>query len=62
MFVSSHLISEMALTADHLVVIGQGQLLADTSVSELSARSASLEEAFFSLTCGAGESAKGRMS
>lgn len=52
-FVSSHLISEMALTAEHLVVIGQGRLLADTSVAELSARSASLEEAFLELTAGA---------
>ncbi|MEU8954580.1 ATP-binding cassette domain-containing protein [Streptomyces sp. NPDC048518] len=33
-FVSSHLMSEMALTADHLVVIGQGRLLADMSMSE----------------------------
>jgi ABC-2 type transport system ATP-binding protein len=49
-FVSSHLISEMALTADHLVVIGQGRLLADTSVAELSARSDSLEAAFLELT------------
>ncbi|MEU1303995.1 ABC transporter ATP-binding protein [Streptomyces shenzhenensis] len=32
-FVSSHLMSEMALTADHLVVIGQGRLLADTSMA-----------------------------
>ena len=48
--VSSHLISEMALTADHLVVIGHGRLLADTSVDELSARSSSLEEAFLELT------------
>jgi ABC-2 type transport system ATP-binding protein len=48
--VSSHLISEMALTAEHLVVIGRGRLLADTSVAELSARSASLEDAFFELT------------
>jgi ABC-2 type transport system ATP-binding protein len=32
--VSSHLISEMALTADHLVVIGRGRLIADTSVEE----------------------------
>ena len=55
MFVSSHLISEMALTADQLVVIGQGRLLADTSVAELSARSASLEEAFFELTRGSTE-------
>ncbi|MHC3472446.1 ABC transporter ATP-binding protein [Streptomyces sp. 7R007] len=33
-FVSSHLMSEMALTADHLIVIGRGQLLADMSVQE----------------------------
>jgi ABC-2 type transport system ATP-binding protein len=52
-FVSSHLIGEMALTADRLVVIGQGRLLADTSVAELSARSTSLEEAFFQLTSAA---------
>ncbi|MFD7408063.1 ABC transporter ATP-binding protein [Streptomyces sp. NPDC059866] len=33
-FVSSHLMSEMALTADHLIVIGRGQLLADGSVQD----------------------------
>ncbi|MFV2117852.1 ABC transporter ATP-binding protein [Streptomyces sp. Act-28] len=33
-FVSSHLMSEMALTADHLVVIGRGRLLADMSVRD----------------------------
>ena len=49
-FVSSHLIGEMALLADHLVVIGRGRLLADTSAAELSARSTSLEEAFLQLT------------
>jgi len=49
-FVSSHLISEVALMAEHLVVIGQGRLLADTSVAELSAGAASLEEAFLQLT------------
>jgi ABC-2 type transport system ATP-binding protein len=31
-FVSSHLMSEMALTAEHLVVISRGRLLADTTV------------------------------
>ena len=51
-FVSSHLISEMALTADRLVVIGRGRLLADTTVAELSAGSGSLEDAFFRLTGG----------
>jgi ABC-2 type transport system ATP-binding protein len=34
-FISSHLISEIALVADHLVVIGRGRLIADTSVSEM---------------------------
>ncbi|MFJ7062405.1 ATP-binding cassette domain-containing protein [Streptomyces griseobrunneus] len=33
--VSSHLMTEMALTADHLIVIGRGRLLADTTVGEL---------------------------
>ncbi|MET7399080.1 ABC transporter ATP-binding protein [Dactylosporangium sp. NPDC005572] len=33
--VSSHLMSEMALTAEHLVIIGRGRLLADTTVAEL---------------------------
>ncbi|MFF0284704.1 ABC transporter ATP-binding protein [Streptomyces sp. NPDC005262] len=33
-FVSSHLMSEMALTAEHLIVIGQGRLLADTSMAD----------------------------
>jgi ABC-2 type transport system ATP-binding protein len=54
-FVSSHLIGEMALTADQLVVVGRGRLLAQTSVAELAARSTSLEEAFLELTGGAVE-------
>jgi ABC-2 type transport system ATP-binding protein len=54
-FVSSHLISEMALTADRLIVIGAGRLLADTTVAELSARSASLEDAFLELTASSTE-------
>ncbi|MEV7178725.1 ABC transporter ATP-binding protein [Kitasatospora sp. NPDC093679] len=33
-FVSSHLMSEMALTADHLVVIGRGRLLADLPMAD----------------------------
>ncbi|MEU3604855.1 ATP-binding cassette domain-containing protein [Streptomyces sp. NPDC035033] len=40
-FVSSHLMSEMALTADHLIVIGRGQLLSDMPVKQfISANSA----------------------
>ncbi|MEU6896352.1 ATP-binding cassette domain-containing protein [Streptomyces sp. NPDC046557] len=34
-FVSSHLMSEMALTADHLIIVGRGRLLADTTVQDL---------------------------
>jgi ABC-2 type transport system ATP-binding protein len=35
---SSHLMSEMELTADHLIVIGQGRLLADTSLAGFAER------------------------
>jgi ABC-2 type transport system ATP-binding protein len=38
-FVSSHLISEMALTAERLIVIGRGRLIAETSVADFVARS-----------------------
>src|SRR5947209_5423859 len=38
-FVSSHLIAEMALSADWVVVIGAGRLLAEASIAELTARS-----------------------
>ena len=34
-FVSSHLMSEMALTADHLIVIGRGKLIANAPIDEL---------------------------
>jgi ABC-2 type transport system ATP-binding protein len=37
-FVSSHLMSEMALTADHLIVIGRGRKIADTSTQEFVSR------------------------
>jgi ABC-2 type transport system ATP-binding protein len=53
-FVSSHLISEMALMAEHVVVIGQGRLLADAPVADLAARAPSLEDAFLELTGAAG--------
>ena len=38
-FVSSHLISEMSLTADRLIVIGRGRLIAETSVEDFVTRS-----------------------
>jgi ABC-2 type transport system ATP-binding protein len=34
-FLSSHLMSEMAMTADRLVIIGRGRLIAETSVADL---------------------------
>ncbi|MFF7457921.1 ABC transporter ATP-binding protein [Kitasatospora sp. NPDC008115] len=56
---SSHLMSEMAITADHLVVIGRGRLLADarmadfiagTAPEDLATRTTALEDAFLQLT------------
>lgn len=38
-FVSSHLMREMEDTADHVLVIGRGRLIADTSIEELTRRS-----------------------
>jgi ABC-2 type transport system ATP-binding protein len=40
-FLSSHLMSEMSQTADHLIVIGRGRLIADTSVAEFVRRASS---------------------
>src|SRR3954451_18661044 len=37
-FVSSHLMSEMALTADHLIVVGRGRVLADCSTADFIAQ------------------------
>jgi ABC-2 type transport system ATP-binding protein len=66
--VSSHLMNEMAVTAEHLLVIGRGRLLADCTTAEFIqrhtdpevynatpavARPALLEEAFMRLTAGA---------
>ncbi len=36
--VSSHLMNEMAVTADHLIVIGRGRLLADAATEDVIAR------------------------
>jgi ABC-2 type transport system ATP-binding protein len=40
-FVSSHLMNEMAVTADHLIVIGRGRLIADAQTQDVIARSSS---------------------
>jgi ABC-2 type transport system ATP-binding protein len=47
--VSSHLMAEMALTADHLVVIARGRLLADAPLDEVVGDAPSLEDAFMRL-------------
>ena len=47
---SSHLLTEIALTVDHVVVLGGGRLLADTSLAELRRGHASLEDAYLALT------------
>ncbi|NUO61166.1 MAG: ATP-binding cassette domain-containing protein [Hamadaea sp.] len=54
-FVSSHLMSEAAQTADHLVVIGRGRLLADVATADFVAGAESLEDAFLKLTVDAVE-------
>jgi ABC-2 type transport system ATP-binding protein len=40
-FLSSHLMSEMEETADHIIVIGRGRLIADASIAEFTQRSTS---------------------
>lgn len=41
-FLSSHLMSEMAQTADHLIVIGRGRLIADAPMADVLARAGSI--------------------
>jgi ABC-2 type transport system ATP-binding protein len=38
--VSSHLMAEMALTADHLIIIGKGKMMADVSVADFTQQAA----------------------
>ncbi len=54
-FLSSHLMHELALCADRVVIIGQGRLLADATVQELvdTTEGGSLEDAYLRLTSGA---------
>jgi ABC-2 type transport system ATP-binding protein len=49
-FLSSHLMGEMANTADELIVVGRGRLVAAQPAADLIARAGSLEEAFMQLT------------
>jgi len=62
---SSHLMSEMEYTADHLLVIGRGQLIADCGLAEFIAHDpgggngSSLERAYLALTAGSAEFSAG---
>ena len=57
---SSHLMSEMALTADHIVIVGKGRLIAEATVAELTARYPTLEDAYLTLTASSVEYGAGR--
>jgi ABC-2 type transport system ATP-binding protein len=59
-FLSSHLISELSSTADELIVIGRGTLLAAEPVAAFAARAGSMEESFLALTAGSTEFQAGR--
>jgi ABC-2 type transport system ATP-binding protein len=48
--VSSHLMGELQDTADHLVVVGRGKVVADASVADLLTTAATLEAAYLELT------------
>jgi ABC-2 type transport system ATP-binding protein len=55
-FLSSHLLSELTLVADHVVVIGRGRLIADAPIATLTTEvGRTLEEAYTELTRGAVE-------
>ncbi|MEU8235908.1 ATP-binding cassette domain-containing protein [Actinoplanes sp. NPDC048967] len=47
---STHLMSELQDTADHVVLVGRGRVLADRTMPELLARHGSLERAYLELT------------
>ena len=47
---SSHLMSEMALTAERIIILGRGKLIMEATVAELTERYPSLEDAYLALT------------
>jgi ABC-2 type transport system ATP-binding protein len=53
--VSSHLMSEMQDTADHVIVVGRGRVIADAPIAEILTRWPSLEAAYLDLTRNATE-------
>ncbi|MEV4708976.1 ATP-binding cassette domain-containing protein [Actinoplanes sp. NPDC049316] len=52
---SSHLMSEVALTADRVLILGRGRLLDEISVADLPVRGATLEDVYLRLTGEAAE-------
>ena len=52
MLVSSHLLHEVQLVADHLLVVARGRILADAPIVELMQGHDSLEDAYIELTDG----------
>jgi ABC-2 type transport system ATP-binding protein len=61
--VSSHLVTELALSAEHLIVIGRGRLLADAPIGDLvTPEGPALEEVYLELTRGMGDFAAGHSS
>jgi ABC-2 type transport system ATP-binding protein len=52
-FVSSHLLAEVAQTVDRVLIVDRGRLVADASLDELAPEESSLEDAFLALTSGA---------
>lgn len=52
---SSHLMSEMALTAERIIIVGRGKLITEATVAELTGRYPSLEDAYLALTAGSVE-------
>ncbi|MFD1939005.1 ABC transporter ATP-binding protein [Nonomuraea mangrovi] len=52
---SSHLMSEMALTADRIVIVGRGRLIVESAMKDLTDAYDSLESAYLALTAGSVE-------
>jgi ABC-2 type transport system ATP-binding protein len=58
-FLSSHLMTEMSLVADQLIVIHKGRIIADTSVPDFVGQHGSLEDAFLSVIGSSGDGSSG---
>jgi ABC-2 type transport system ATP-binding protein len=54
--VASHLLAEVALTVDRVLIIDRGRLLADEPLDELTSRGRTLEDVYLELTAAGEES------